>query len=644
MRAKYLLTTVKTDSDYKHGYYFKNDTERRATIIGHSSFSDEEINFNRGSILTTQCVVNEYNNENYMIINYDGDLFYYFITSVSYLSVNQWRLSLELDVITQYVTGLSSYYVSNCLIHRAHVDRWINNGNNTVSFNLSSNSPLIQSEIDFNMYPTSRTEARIKYSDNTRINEWLNNNIVCWCYIYVDATHAYNWMGTNVLAPYEYASRVAKSTYVIGHSELEEEYGCICVPIYSGAPRMMMVDRSNKICGVLDSASNFRSYNSSTNEQYIYNIKYSLLPPVIFDYLNDAITFDEDNWMHINISTKTSPDDPNKHQGWGVMGTPYYGSLLDVRSVGESATVRFIDDVMYTDRPGNVFANVGTLTATMESVDVGGEFTFDISRLYGARDMVLEPKLLLDCKQIVIRDSSNGEYIYNPMWMGTNVVTPYYDEMLNITNTNYYYRLKSEGLYDKSEQENWHGVANTINMSQQIVNDNYANFIANNKNFLLSRALDLVPSMIIGTISGGYGSLVSGVMGSIATKMDIDNINNKPNSLRNAGNTGELLMKVNNGIKLYVDIERCRDVDRDNYYEYLYRYGYKLEKIDNPFHYIGTRFMFNYIQCDMDYIGISAPLNVENKIKSIFRNGITLWNNHSAIYDYTRENRELNIQ
>lgn len=644
MRARYLLTNVKIDNDYKHGYYFRTDEERRATIIGHSSFSDEEINFNRGSILTTQCVVNEYNNENYMVVNYDGDLFYYFITSVSYLSVTQWRLSLELDVITQYVTGLSSYYVSNCLIHRAHVDRWINNGNNTVSFNLSSNSPLIQSEIDFNMYPTSRSEARIKYSDNTRINEWLNNNIVCWCYIYVDATHAYNWMGTNVLAPYEYASRVAKSTYVIGHSELEEEYGCICVPIYSGAPRMMMVDRPNKICGVLDSASNFREYNSSTNEQYIYNIKYSLLPPVIFDYLNDAITFDEDNWMHINISTKTSPDDPNKHQGWGVMGTPYYGSLLDVRSVGESATVRFIDDVMYTDRPGNVFANVGTLTATMESVEVGGEFTFDISRLYGLRDMALEPKLLLDCKQIVIRDSSNGEYVYNPLWMGTNTVTPYYDEMLNITNTNYYYRLKSEGLYDKSEQENWHGVANTINMSQQIVNDNYANFIANNKNFLLSRALDLVPSMIIGTISGGYGSLVSGVMGSIATKMDIDNINNKPNSLRNAGNTGELLMKVNNGIKLYIDIERSRDVDRDNYYEYLYRYGYKLEKIDNPFNYIGTRFMFNYIQCDMDYIGISAPVNVENKIKSIFRNGITLWNNYYEIYNYRIENREVNLR
>lgn len=644
MRAKYLLTNVKIDNDYKHGYYFRSDVERRATIIGNSSFSDYEINFNRGSILTTQCVVNEYNNENYMVINYDGNLFYYFITSVSYLSVTQWRLSLELDVITQYVTGLSSYYVSNCLIHRAHVDRWINNGNNTVSFNLSSNSPLIQSEIDFNMYPTSRSEARIKYSDNTRINEWLNNNIVCWCYIYVDATHAYNWMGTNVLAPYEYASRVAKSTYVIGHSELEEEYGCICVPIYNGAPRMMMVDRPNKICGVLDSASNFREYNSSTNEQYIYNIKYSLLPPVIFDYLDDAITFDEDNWMHINISTKTSPDDPNKHQGWGVMGTPYYGSLLDVKSVGESATVRFIDGVMYTDRPGNVFTNVGTLTATMESVDVGGEFTFDISRLYGVRDMALEPKLLLDCKQIVIRDSSNGEYIYNPLCMGTNVVTPYYDEMLNITNTNYYYRLKSEGLYDKSEQENWHGVANTINMSQQIVNDNYANFIANNKNFLLSRALDLVPSMIIGTISGGYGSLVSGVMGSIATKMDIDNINNKPNSLRNAGNTGELLMKVNNGIKLYVDIERCRDVDRNNYYEYLYRYGYKLEKIDNPFHYIGTRFMFNYIQCDMDYIGISAPVNVENKIKSIFRNGITLWNNYYEIYNYRIENREVNLR
>ena len=60
MRCKYILKTVKIDNSYKHGYYFQNDESRRATIIGNSMWSSDEINFDFGNILTTRCVVNDY--------------------------------------------------------------------------------------------------------------------------------------------------------------------------------------------------------------------------------------------------------------------------------------------------------------------------------------------------------------------------------------------------------------------------------------------------------------------------------------------------------------------------------------------------------------------------------------------------------
>ncbi len=642
MRCKYILKTVKIDNSYKHGYYFQNDETRRATIIGSSAWSSEEINFDFGRILTTQCIVNEYNNENYMIINNNGDIYYYFVISAIYKAVNQWQLTLELDVITQYITGLTREHVSECLIKRAHCNRFTNSENG-IKFNVSEDSPIVQRESSFDTFLQDRKVVDIVYnSTNSTVNKWFNENVLCWCYMFVDKNFAFNIDGvdstTEIPTIYQLAKKVDSSKYQVGNSELSEEYGVMAFPIYKSDKRISLFDPANKVYTKIENDEEFRLSDDGIYMQYVYNIKFSKIPPANFIKQSGITSVDSNGNLRITLIRTPSPTDEHKSQEW-----EFSQSGLCVRSFRgnhESYEYVYIEGVLCITLYGSLFCNVNHHEVLIDEIDVSNTFNFTVSELKSLRHKRFEPKLLLDCQKIVLRDSSNGEYVYNPLWLDSNKLTPEYSEMLNITNTNYYYRLKSSGLYNSAQNKNWDGVCNTIDLSQQIVNDNYAQFIANNKNFLLGKALDLVPAGIIAAVSQNYSGVASVGLSALSSYLNVDNINNKPNSLRNVGNTAELLLNVNNGINLYVDIEKAREVEIDRYYEKLFRYGYEINKIGNIFDFINTRHYFNFIQCELEYIGITGNDAIDDKIRMIFSNGITLWNDYVNIYNYSMENYE----
>lgn len=658
MRAKYLLTNVKIENDYKHGYYFQTDEQRRSTIIGTSSFSSEEINFDKGRMLAANCVVNTYNNENYMVIDYDGELLYYFVNNATYLSVNQWQLNLELDVITQYLTGMTSADASVCLINRAHCNRFVKSGDK-VKFDVSSKSPIIKSEENFKLFPKDRKKVKIKYSNSDAINKWLQDNIVCWCYLYVDASYEFNWEKVMIGDFNGYvrsAQKVSKSKFYVDGSTLEEEYGVLAFPIYKtnykiyfyddvGTGVIPNIQNPRGFVGYLENDFNFMNNRDSENIPYVYNIKYSNVAPIDFSlsFFTQHASIVDGNLRityAINRSNNSSVE-PYYFGGWKLDG------YFDIRSVhyGDYDVGQF-DETIIDNAPaiimhGNLITCVDHHKLELEEFQLPYSFEFTKEEIKDNAQHKFEPKLLLDTMKYVLRDCTNGEYVYNPLWLNSNVVKPLYDEMLNITNTNMYYRLKASGLYVDQTDKNWEGVCNTYDISRQIINDAYAEFIANNKNFLLGRFIELAPSALFSLLQGNLKGFMTPALQGLATPLEIENIMNRPNSLRNASLTSELILKVNSGINLYVDIEEAREFDVARYYRFLYRYGYKLDIIANPFDYLNTRKYFNYIQCELEHINIPNNEAVVEKIKNIFRNGITLWNNHYRIYTYGRENYEL---
>ena len=289
-----------------------------------------------------------------------------------------------------------------------------------------------------------------------------------------------------------------------------------------------------------------------------------------------------------------------------------------------------------------LFVNVWQQFDLVDSklIDTGKKFIFSKSEIKGKRKKEFEPKVLLDCYNIVLRDSSNGEYIYNLLNVGHRNLKVLYTEGLNITNNNYYYRLESAGLIPASSQDDWTGVVNTVDYSQTVANNNIDNFLSNNKNFLLTKGFNIAIPFVANMLTGNAAGAISNITNAIHTYIDYDNLQNRANSLRNANDGATLNLIVNEGLKLYVDIEKALDIEIESYYNYLYNFGYSVNKIDNPYNYINTRKYFNYLQFDADFININAPSNVEDKLKSIFRNGVRLWNDYSSIYNYTDENYE----
>lgn len=619
-----MLTNVKFNNSYKNAPYFASEADRNEKLIV-NQFNNLTYNFNFGNMLTTSCVVNLYNNENYMIVKHGDNLYFYFVTNCDYISVNQWRLRLELDVISQFCCGIhSNQSVAKCYVERAHIDRFRDIGNNRVIFNVNNSTPAIESEMNFEKITKRRNEIKIKYSANDQLNTWLQENVIGWQYMYIDAHHNYKATGSSsgyatVPYPQEYEKAYAKRYYNVGGTLFTDEYALCCTPIYKNTNRAIYInDNLNKIRTKIDGLEWFRKQNEDNN--YIYNIKYSVAPPFDFDVYIDSFYISENN-LFIN---QTCLQDPSNN-----LFTYFDFGTFDVDSFGN---VEKRDGYLY--RQHSLFTNLNYAETSCEQINTNRRFVFNKNELKGSRSVDFEPKILVDCKTVTLRDSSNGEYVYPALHVGNNVIQPYYNESKSITNNNYYLRLGDSGIIPKSDKSNWNGVVNTVDFSQQIANNNYASFIANNKNFLLTKGLENVSRIVSGNMMGAAGDMYNVWQG-------LDNLQNKPNSMKNTNDSVELNLIVNDGLKLYVDEDEARDVDIYRYYNYLYSNGYRINRYDYINNYIHTRYYFNFIKAQIDFININVPDIIENKIKDVFRNGVRLWNQYDAMYNYENENREI---
>lgn len=630
MSIQYLLTNVKFDNNYKNAPYFSNITDRNNALIGNKEFTTTNHNFNFGNVLYTTFVVNMYNMENYLIVkDTDENYRFYFVTQCDYKAVNQYVLSLELDVITQYVNGVDNTVLSDCYVERAHCNRF-KYQNNELCFDISNESPIIQSEKNIQMITKYRNEVELLYCNNIPVNRWLNDNILCWIYYFVDKSHLAKFEGAifeNDMSVVTFERKLNSACYTVGNTTLTNEYSVISCPVYKENAKIYIIDTDHKQSACLDKIENYRIMNN--DNAFLYNIKYSIKSPIDFNDITPFVSFDEGNNMIIEYTA-----------GYGFSSYEDW-EIGDATVVGNGGIVpEVVNGVLCAHRTSACFINVNTLHQEFRQIDTSTVTTFNVNHIVDSeKNMMYEPKMLVDCKHIVIRDSSSGEWEYPCLYFDNTYVCPVYDEALNVTNTNYYYRLNSTGIIPRQDVKNWNGIANTVDYSQQIANNNYEMFIANNKNFLLTKQVQQLPNIAL-SLMGDLSSVGKIANTMIDTMAQIGNIKNKPNTMACVNDSVELNLMVNNGIKLYVDIDEPRDVDKIQYFNYIYSHGYYLNKFCNPCDYIDTRKYFNYLKCELECVNISAPDNVINKIRSIFRNGVRLWNDYEHMYNYEMENYE----
>ena len=633
--AFYILSNVKFDSSYKNALLF-SDSKSRETALHPSNFDEVKkcINFNFGNNLYTNIIVNDYNNQNYCIVEYNSKFYYYFVKTATYLSVNQWRLELENDLITQYINLEKNNLFSTCIIKRAHCNRWKRNGDQ-VTFNVSKNSQIVKTETNVDKINKTTNKVDFNFFNNQEINKWINENVLCWLYIFLDRKQEYEKIGYSrsaTIVPQKYKGNFLTFDNTVNESMIENDFSCICYPLYKKSNKIIIKDIIENAQCIIDNDNLYEFYKMNSGTQYVYNIKMSKTPPCDFGTNSTDIGIGYDKGNLIIYAKQHQVN--GVFQGWktGVIDVDRFGAGLD-----------FVGDTISS---GGAFVNVWQQfdTVTTNPIETGKRFTFNISELKGKRNIDFEPKILLDCYKIKLRDSSNGEYAYNLLHAGQHAVTALYTENLNITNNNYYYRLDATGIIPPATTKNWTGVVNTVDYSQTIANNNIDSFLANNKNFLIYNGINVGIPLVASLATGNVAGAVSGINSLINTYLDYDNLSNKANSLRNANDSVFLNMIVNEGLQFYIDIEEALEIDIQNYYNYLYNYGYSINAIDNPFKFFNTRKYFNYVQFDAEYINLECPLNVEHKLKSVFSNGVRLWHDYDKMYDYSDENYEIYLE
>lgn len=693
MSYYYYMTQVNWCDDYEDIPLYDTIYSRNYDICGASPAWSPLFNFNFGNGIKTTTVVNNYNPENQNYFCLVDESFsaasrkYYFIESFDYLSENQYRLQLTLDVFVTYFQDLQQTFFPRSIVSRAHYPRFYREGNNFV-FNVNSNNPICQGSPKYAMRTTSSNELQFNWSSNATVAGWCNANDIMWAEVYVQPNSNFRFVNTAggaVDTPLPVCNTVG---------ELSSECSVMCFPVRpSGNATIVFRVRGGSYLMAI-SGKAFKDWLELNGQEggsnYIYNIKLSPRPIINFNtdyYVNSVTTgtYDGGPALYVDFTEAAlGYDDQGEVEGiydrfnnGDQTPVAYYGryvSLFQTPNYG-----RGLITAIYKATLGDYISN---------DVNINERFSFTIEELTGVKKMMFEPKIMQYCKTLKLRDVAGNSIDYSPLWLNSANVRGIYTEAFGISNTNYYLRVKSSGLYPNIYQQDWHGVVSTINLSLNIANDNLGAFLVQNKNYvqrmdwladngmymqmintaisaplrLLGASASLATGNPIPTMGAAWGTGGS-IIGSF-----LDNYNNKQiartmynfnkqdamnsvNTLRNTNDNLSLPIQVNQGIKFYLDKMEAYECEQEIEYNNLFMYGYDLNLLENPYYFLagaGRRKYFNYLQAHVEQLFISCPREAEKIIRHVLDRGARFWHlsenyGMSNMYNYDKENYETFI-
>lgn len=145
----------------------------------------------------------------------------------------------------------------------------------------------------------------------------------------------------------------------------------------------------------------------------------------------------------------------------------------------------------------------------------------------------------------------------------------------------------------------------------------------------------------------GASNITSGFMGIANTLAEIRSHSLAPRQAQGNTNIGDIMFSIGNVTptfyKMTIKKEFAEIIDR-----YFDRMGYKVNIVKVPN--MAYRENYNYVQIASEdnvaypnnHNNIGIPASALNEINNMFRNGITLWNNHTNFGDYSVSNNITN--
>lgn len=511
---------------------------------------------------------------NYLSFNYNNKVFYYFISSIHYISENLIELVCSLDSIQTFMFNIN---VSSGIIERKLIDRYVNYYNinrNYIRENVASKNIKLHSFVSYTGNYTKDWFLISRFSKKDKSEE--GTNVRSESFAALDGLHD---SSRNIF--YENSSSSIKVTTM-------DTLATKNIPSESDI---------NNITPTEVYAGNFLIYS------YLEEYEDNYVCP--FNPFYDLIIDDK------NISRATSDYE------WVV-------SKLNFNDVRVDS--RYSDSNCYLTRKDDIYR----LKIIKKTVD----FEFSINRALSIPFKAQYCPVLLDNNYIKYTFGSRSVSTTYPLYMLTSCrLYPKYYFSIFSGRRIYYITSSSDNIVDNSDIYRTAVIDNNI-LSYDLKTNKWAQYTSANKFRFAQLAVDGVSTIAtdmlktpgyIGAAKGVADLATSGVQQAIKES----NLLYAPSTIKStgiangsiAGFAGEIFSQID-----YVDnFEECA--------QYYHRNGYLVNEYisnvgNNLFNYVNTRYYFNVLKfIDGDiHLDILSSSELINEINRRLSNGIRLWN------------------
>lgn len=568
----------------------------------------------------------------------------YYYAKCSQLSGTQLRVELNLDVIQTHYIGNQSRF-KGAWIKRAHLNRWRRLTTFDFEFDATPQSKLFEDEgIFLPKRLTRRTKLVLSTSregegySNKAMDEWLSDNVKYWVYTYIKCNQSYKIGDEEItIPPTYYGDRGLRegTSYDVGY---RSGWSILCYPVYkegqsTSLGRLFIKSGVQTVALSSQALDVFRKDNNDAS--YFYSSKISC----IFPFKLGVYSFNIDSNNNLTIELNDTDVQLLKMSGVG---------LLNIR-------------VSYPNEP-----------ITTYEYSSNQRYQFTVAQIQGNRSRAFNPKILSGgFKQLRLTNGVEGLFNYDFQKLGVKEFRCLIYEPLFPDITRQFIAIipPDNCIYTKDTLKNYTGIVASIDNQLPFDNDKLQEFLANNKNFFLSRKIETVQDSVklfnsfkngiitgasqIGsgelakggaTLSGTVDNTITGAMDiyfkRVNSNLTLDNMDNSPVALTNANGNAIFNESINQPgiyVEEYEAIENEQASGENEMYKFGYAYNQSgpLEEFDN------IRVYFNYLEADVDIIQLNIS-NLERELLKQRLKSIRFWNSDDI--QYSKENYERTVK
>lgn len=544
---------------------------------------------------------------NYVGIEFNDKMYYYFIDDISYVNEDLCRISITMDVIQTYMFDIDFIHSD---IDRKLIDRY--NDDNTINRNylrenrsegtfIDIEEKLIKRESDLDV-----GYIVIKYIPSLKAVNPIANLV----YARKNYDAKFKCKGFNDISlPTGYA-------YAIIPCSLDPKYsvrvrGKACVFDQSNGE---LANTAKDIPLTITEDSDTEHLNETLNVISTYSNVLGIFY-VPFNFLS----------KYVNIIQ----DSPTEDTRYFEIKEPYTKNFIVNYCSEKDATFHFV----YT-----------TLAGEFEIDNFIHLYSFDIS-LNRAKDNPFTYKYvpqLLDENYIKLEFGEKNQLFQMPLYQLNEPMCNLHYGNIYLNNIRYYYMTNLDANNDllKTFQ-----VCNS-NESFDLFNNPWKEYLANNSATetrgkalsVVSKYLTADASLAVGAVTGNPFAIMRGISSLAQLPLQIAQYGVHRDNLQLAPNTEKLSNNpyADYGYQTVMPLYHLSQVnDIDKVAEVYEEYGYKVNEHtnENLFEYCNTRYYYNLIKCrDLEIsLKVLTDMSTINRIKERFINGVRMWNTNTTL-------------